>query len=217
MHSSGWQINGANLPREANESKDYISQFTLRFNSISILTGSKPFPNTICFSSAVCERVMRTRLVKRKEKKKKEWKRLLVIDNAWRNVWKWDHCLRSMTDWKRGWEFFLPPLFPTFQCTPSYSSTIVHIARSLRTTRPPPSLCSVWRILCIHAAAHSIHRLNRCLLQELQFVSCLETRPSCCKQHRLPTAIALAVVSFIWFFFFLWGRPPDIWHTSGAL
>lgn len=100
-----------------------------------------------------------------------------------------------------GLEFFLPPLFPTFQCTPSYSSTIVHTARSLFTHPPPPSPCSAWRILCIHAAAHSTHRLKECLRHALRFVLGLERCPGCCEQHRLHAVIASTIGLFYGDFF----------------
>lgn len=50
-----------------------------------------------------------------------------------------------MTD-EEGSGVFLPPLFPTSECTPSYSSTIVHMARS-----PPPHPA----LGPVHVAAHS--------------------------------------------------------------
>lgn len=50
-----------------------------------------------------------------------------------------------MTD-EEGSGVFLPPLLPTSACTPSYSSTIVHIARS-----PPPHSA----LGPLHVAAHS--------------------------------------------------------------
>lgn len=56
-----------------------------------------------------------------------------------------------MTD-EEGSGVFLPPLFPTSECTPSYSSTIVHMARSPPTPHPRPPYSALGPV---HVAAHS--------------------------------------------------------------
>ena len=71
---------------------------------------------------------------------------------------------------EEGTGVFFPPLFPASQCSPSYSSTIVHIARSLLTTRPPPPPLAP----CLHAGADFTHRLQQCLPHDLQLVLGLE-------------------------------------------
>lgn len=73
---------------------------------------------------------------------------------------------------------------------------------------PPPSPCSTWRILCIHAATHSTHRLKQCLWHDLQFVSGLERCPSCCEQHRLHAVITSAMGLFCGDFFSFMGETP---------
>lgn len=214
-------MNGVNSPatppREARRARATSHSVPLRFNSISILTGSKLLPNTICFSSAVYERrrvfihrglnVMRTGLVEQKSKEK--------IIGHWQCI---EECLKTRPlsgpyDWlKKGLGvFFTPTVFNLSVHSLLQFNHSSHCQESPHHP-PPPSPCGAQRILCIHAAAHSTHRLKVCLRHDLQFVSGLERCLSCCKQHWLPTAITPAMGFFMVRVFFMGETPP----TSGT-
>ncbi len=210
-------MNGADSPaappKEARRATATSHSEPWRFNSTSLLTGSKPSPNTMCVSSClwVCLHSLQGWLWWEQGMwNKKGEKRLLVIAKAEKNVWKRDHCRDRMTDWRRDWSFF----------TPTVSNLSVHSLLQFNHSShcqesphhpPPPSPSRTRRILCIHAAAHSTHRLKQCLQHDLQFVSGLERCPSCCKQHRLHTLITLATGFFTVRVFY--GRDPQ---TSGT-
>lgn len=79
-----------------------------------------------------------------------------------------EECLKNRSlsgpyDWlKTELEFFLPPLVPTFQCTPSYGSTIVQITGSLPTAGPSPAPTHPPRYPCsehVHTHTHTVLRL----------------------------------------------------------
>lgn len=122
-------------------------------------------------------------------------------------------------------EFFLPPLFPTFQCTPSYSSTIVHIERSLplfhhhpptTTTIPyvaPGESYAYMEPHIPHIHSNSVYDMSHSL--PLVWKGAHAAASKCW----LPTVITSAMGFFmVRVFFFFYGRdPPDIWHTSGAV
>lgn len=93
-----------------------------------------------------------------------------------------------MTDEKKSREFFLPPLFPTFECTPSYSSTIVHITRSLLNSPPHPQHSGNPRQPYIPY----MHQL--CLLHvSYKLSTFLKGCPHFYIKHRTPTVITLAM------------------------
>lgn len=166
---------------------------------------------------------MRTRLVGQKKKKKgKESKEKITGHRQCKEECLKTRPLSGLYDWlKKGLQFFLPPLFPTFQCTPSYSSTIVHIARSLLTTRPPPSpACSARRILCMHAAAHSTHRLKTVFTTWSTVLSGLwKGARAAASKHRLHTVITLAMVFFLFFMVkvFMGETPRHLAHIWSCL
>lgn len=119
-------------------------------------------------------------------------------------------CRGCMTDWRRGWEFFLPPLFPTFQCTPSYSSTIVHIAWSLLPTHPHFLHVALGESFCIRADAHSTHILKQCLRHDLQFVSSFGKVPELLQATPVTHTVIKSAKGVFYSegFYFLWERPP---------
>lgn len=121
-----------------------------------------------------------------------------------RNVWKPGCCLGAMTD-EEGSGVFLPPLFPTSECTPSYSSTIVHMARSPPTCTPLPSAGT--RTCCCTF-------LTDCVQHVGEIGSGLERCRCCCELHRLHAVIRWATGLFYAdFFSHFYKRDPQ---TSGT-
>lgn len=154
---------------------------------------------------------MRTRLVEQKENYRSTTHRgMSENDTSVGAVW--------LIEKGAGRFLGFPPPPHCFQpySAPSYSSTIVHIARSLCTTHPHLHRAAPWEsyALCIHAAVPSIHALNLCLQHDAVFPGF----------GKVPGLLQATVVThcdhtghgFCFFFygegFILWERLP----TSGT-
>lgn len=234
MHSSGWQRNGANSPaaplREAKRARATSDNVPQRFNSISILTGSKPLHNTICLficwlqkapclhsTWAECDEYKG--VVEDKKKSERE-----IIGHGQCNA---EECLKTRPlsetyDWlKKGWESFF---------TPTVSNLSVHSllqfnhSSHLRGVSPLPS----------PPATHLPYvALGESYAYMQPHIPHMHSNSVYDMSHSLPLVwkSASAAASnagyplwshWPWGFFmvrgFFYGRdPPDIWHTSGAV